>query len=68
MEEILIKIFGYLYFGTILVVGAIGVPTCLILFLVQLYRCLTGKGEIKENYTITIKGHYTKDKKKKKKS
>ena len=66
MEETLIKIFGYLYFSIILVVGAIGIPACFILFVVQLYRCITGKGEIKENYTITINGRYTKDKKKKK--
>ena len=66
MEDVLIKIFGYLYFGIILIVGAIGIPACLILFVVQIFRCITGKGEIKENYTITFKGHYRNKEKKKK--
>ena len=66
MEEVLLKIFVFLYYGTILVVGAVGIPVCLILFVVQIFRCITGKGEIKENYTINIKGHYTKDKRNKK--
>ena len=65
MEEILLKIFVFLYYGIILV-GGVGLIVCLILFVVQFFRCLIGKGEIKENYTINIKGHYTKDKKKKK--
>lgn len=65
MEEILLKIFVFLFYGIISVVGAVGLTACLIIFVVQFFRCLIGKGEIKENYTINIKGHYTKDKKKK---
>ena len=63
MEEVLLKICVYLFYGIILVVGGVGITACFILFVVQFFRCLIGKGEIKENYTITINGRYQKDKK-----
>lgn len=66
MEEVLLKICVYLFYGIILVVGGVGITACFILFVVQFFRCLIGKGEIKEKYTITINGRYQKDKKKKK--
>lgn len=63
MTEIIIQILGYLYFALIYAVVLLGVPIGIIVCIVEIYRCITGKGELQEKYTYTIRVKFTENKK-----